>query len=79
MNALAQYLKSNKVTQGAFATRIGVTQPVVSRLVNGTAQPGPELARRIQEETGEVVKFFHWPRFAALAPVAKPEPNKGAA
>lgn len=66
MKRLFQYLTDNKIRQAVFAKRCGVTQPVISRLVNGTAQPSPDLAVRIEEETGGAVRFYDWPAYAAF-------------
>jgi transcriptional regulator with XRE-family HTH domain len=47
---LAQYFKQSGDTQQAFADALGVAQPHISRIVNGSATPSLELAVRIAEK-----------------------------
>lgn len=68
MNRLKQHLSKNQIRQRAFAERCGVTQPTMSRLINGAAQPSVMLAKKIEEETGGAVRFYDWPAYAELAP-----------
>jgi DNA-binding transcriptional regulator YdaS (Cro superfamily) len=44
---LDQYLSENRIKQDAFATRLGISQPTVSRLVGGKQLPSPGLVKRI--------------------------------
>jgi transcriptional regulator with XRE-family HTH domain len=60
MTKLSQYLEQGKLTQGAFALRLGVTQATVSRLVSGKAKPGLELAVAIERTTGGKVPVGAW-------------------
>lgn len=68
MQALNQYLRENGIRQQVFADRCGVSQPTMSRLVRGTAQPSAELAKRIEQETNGAIRFYDWPAFAVFAP-----------
>lgn len=44
---LAEYLKANRITQADFGKRVGVAQPVISRIVRGARAPRLSLALRI--------------------------------
>jgi transcriptional regulator with XRE-family HTH domain len=44
---LAEYLRRECVTQAEFARRVGVAQPVISRISTGRARPSLSLALRI--------------------------------
>lgn len=68
MEKLSQYLKQHGVKQTEFAARCNVTQPVISRLANGSIQPSPSLAKRIENETGGAIRFYEWPAYADFAP-----------
>jgi len=68
MMDLKQYLEASQTRQADFAARVGVSQPVVSKLVHGVINPGPDLARRIHDETGGQVPFWTWPPYAGFAP-----------
>ena len=52
---LAAYLADRKQTAGAFAKRIRVTQPAVSRYVRGLRVPEPDVMKRIRAETNGAV------------------------
>lgn len=60
MEQLSRYLKKNSIRQGEFAASVGVTQGVISRLVNGTTKPGLELAVRIDTATQGDVPVHCW-------------------
>lgn len=47
---LSQYFEKTGETQQAFAERVGVAQPHISRIVNGASEPSLELALRIANE-----------------------------
>lgn len=54
---LAEYFKKNPgLRKTAFGLRIGVSQPFVSALINGTKKPGKETAEAIERETDGQVK-----------------------
>ena len=63
MQTLAQYLEAEKLTQAAFASRVGRTQATISRILNGEAQPSAELAASIEQATGGRVPFWAWKAF----------------
>lgn len=71
MIKLSEYLRENAMRQEDFAKRIGVSQPEVSRLIGGVSQPRPELAKRIERETGGLVMFYDWPHYSVFAPDKK--------
>ena len=73
MMDLKQYLTAKAIRQEDFARSVGASQPVVSKLVHGRINPGPELARKIHDETGGLVPFWSWPPFAGFAPSAPQE------
>jgi hypothetical protein len=52
---LDAYLKANKLTNVAFAARVGVDQSTIARLRAGQV-PGRELMRMIFDETGGDVR-----------------------
>lgn len=47
---LSQYFEKTGETQQAFADRLGVAQPHISRIVNGASAASLELAVRIANE-----------------------------
>jgi DNA-binding transcriptional regulator YdaS (Cro superfamily) len=68
MTFLAQHLADQKISQKAFAGRLGVDPSIVSRLVNNGMRPSLELAVAIERETGGVVTASSWiPEVAASA------------
>ena len=73
MTKLAQYLAAEEIRQTDFAKRCKITQASVSRLANGSAQPSPHMAKRIEVETGGAVRFYDWPAFSDFAPDANAE------
>jgi transcriptional regulator with XRE-family HTH domain len=60
MKTLYEHLTSNKISQSAFAMRLGVDRSIVSRLVNQTIKPGLDLAARIERETDGQVLAVSW-------------------
>lgn len=59
MNALARLLltqqKRRKLKQAEFAEVLGVSQPFLSKLINGQTGIETELLERIAKETGKTV------------------------
>lgn len=70
MQTLNQYLRENGIRQQVFADKCGVSQPTMSRLARGAAQPSAELAKRIEMESQGAIKFYDWPAFAVFAPTS---------
>ena len=66
MMTLAQYLEAHNLTQAAFAARVGVEQPTISRLVKNAKGPSPGLAKRIEMATDGKVPVYVWPSFRVL-------------
>ena len=60
MTALATHLSDQKISQRAFAVRLGVDPSIVSRLVNDLMRPSLELAVQIERETGGAVPATSW-------------------
>jgi transcriptional regulator with XRE-family HTH domain len=52
---LADWLKTNNVTQTEFAEKIGVTPGFISQLISGTSKPGPGRIEAIHKETAGAV------------------------
>ena len=48
--SLTEFLEQTNTKQSDFAARVGVSQPVISRIVNGHAVPRLALALRIAAE-----------------------------
>jgi len=46
---LLDYLKTYKITQEEFASKLGVTRPFVTRIANGKQNPPLRLAIKITE------------------------------
>lgn len=65
METLNRYLKSNNLSQSAFADRVGVNQATISKLVRGTIMPSIGLALAIQRETAGAVPVDVWDERAA--------------
>ena len=62
MNKLDSYLEQARLTNAAFATRVGVSEATISRLRNGKQTASHELIRRIVSETGGQIEpndFFN--------------------
>lgn len=73
MSPLASHLSDQKISQKAFAVRLGVDASIVSRLVNNGMRPSLELAVQIERETGGAVPATSW------IPEPEPEHERGAA
>ena len=58
--ALAAFLKSNRISQAAFASRIGSSQPTVCHYAQGVKLPRKGMARNIDRETLGQVPFGLW-------------------
>lgn len=71
MMTLATYLNTSKVSQAAFAERVGVKQPTVNRWVNGQ-KPSWEAAALIEKETGGAVPVAVWAGSQSLSPTSAP-------
>ena len=56
MSTLSEYLKSERISQSAFASQIGITQSVVSKLAAGVVTPSLATALRIEAVTGGKVR-----------------------
>ena len=52
MKALGEWLTRTDTTQSALARDVGVSQPVVSNLVNGVHSASSDLLKRISSRTG---------------------------
>ena len=52
MQALAQHLKRNKMSQAALAKTIGVAQPSVWQWLNGESRPSADNLVKISKATG---------------------------
>ena len=55
---LAEYLKSNEISQGKFATIIGVKQPQVSEWISGRTKPGYDMLKRMAIACGISADYF---------------------
>lgn len=60
MKELSEHLRGARISQKAFAAMIGVDPSIVSKLLNGSARPGLELAVRIEDATGGAVPARSW-------------------
>lgn len=57
---LKSYLKNHRMTETAFAVKLGVSQRTVNRYVQDERFPSPEMILRITEVTGGKVKIADW-------------------
>lgn len=57
---LFQYLASKEISQARFAKQIGVSQPTLSRYVNGDSIPSVVVGARIAEITQNLVSVNDW-------------------
>lgn len=55
MTALRTYLEQNRITQAAFAEKVGLNQATVSKLCAGTVGASLATAVRIEKLTGGAV------------------------
>lgn len=66
MMNLQKFLSDRKITQAAFAGRLGVNQATVSKLCGPRPKISPDLAVRIENATGGAVPVESWPSFQPL-------------
>lgn len=52
---LAEYLSTKQMTDEAFGTLVGLSQPQVNRLRRGKSKPGWDVLRRISDATDGLV------------------------
>ena len=57
---LFQYLENKQISQTYFAEQIGVSQPTLSRYVNGVSLPSVVVGARIAEITHNLVSVNDW-------------------
>ena len=57
---LFQYLASKEISQARFAQQIGVSQPTLSRYVNGDSLPSVVVGARIADITQNLVSVNDW-------------------
>ena len=57
---LFQYLASKEISQARFAEQIGVSQPTLSRYVNGDSLPSVVVGARIADITQNLVSVNDW-------------------
>lgn len=58
--ALKHFLARESVKQEEIATKIGKSQPALSRYASGTRFPDAETARRLEAASGGIVPFGLW-------------------
>lgn len=73
---LKTYLKTNRLTETAFAEKLGVSQVTINRYVLRKRFPSPEMILRIAEATGGKVKVADW--YAEIAIRAPKQDEKAA-
>jgi plasmid maintenance system antidote protein VapI len=59
-NALARYLRDNRIRQVDFADRLGVTQSTVSKLCRPGVSIRSDMMLRIESLTGGAVPAVSW-------------------
>ena len=52
---LSQFLSDNKLTLADFAAEVGCSESMLSLINSGNRRPSPELALRIEQQTGQIV------------------------
>ena len=57
---LFQYLANKEISQARFAEQVGVSQPTLSRYVNGDSLPSVVVGARIAEITQNKVSVNDW-------------------
>ena len=57
---LYKYLIHHNISQSEFADKIGVSQPTLSRYVNGDTLPSVVIGARIETATGGEVSTRDW-------------------
>ncbi|MBT0778036.1 helix-turn-helix transcriptional regulator [Paracoccus sp. pheM1] len=60
MTMLEHHLRASEETQAQFASRIGVRQGTVSKLMRGLVTPSLKLAQRIERVTNGAVPVSSW-------------------
>lgn len=71
---LAEYLKTKNETARSFAARVKLSEPTISRLLNGVHRPDWSTVTRIYEATAGAVTANDW----MPLPVAKPRRKRRA-
>ena len=49
---LKQWMAEQNLSQAGLGSKIGLTQPTISKFLSGAAKPSPEVAFRIEDATG---------------------------
>lgn len=62
---LADFLAAKRVSQAAFADRIDVSQPTLSRYISGASNPTVRIAERIKAASGGLVDYEDWTEYSA--------------
>lgn len=57
---LKDWLKKNRYKQTEFAQLVGISDPHMSRIINGHDQPGADLVKRISAATKGEVGHNDW-------------------
>ena len=57
---LFQYLATTEISQARFAEQVGVSQPTLSRYVNGDSLPSVVVGARIADITQNLVSVNDW-------------------
>jgi len=60
MTNLASYLRAARLTQGAFASMLNVSQPTVNRWIKGQSRPTWDKAAEIERATKGAVPVSAW-------------------
>lgn len=62
MEKLKSYMKNSRKasTQSEWAKIFGISQGMLSRILNGSRKPGWDLIQRIEKATGGKVRPAHW-------------------
>jgi len=85
MSNLASYLRAAQLTQGAFASLLGVSQPTVNRWIKGQSRPTWDKAAEIEKATQGAVPVSAWtdhtvsPSGSSGSEVSCPQQNVGVA
>ena len=61
---LDDFLVAKGFSQTAFADRIGVSQPSLSRYISGASVPNVLVAERIKAASGGLVTYEDWTELA---------------
>lgn len=57
---LSEWLKLANLSQKNFAKKLGVSAPLVCRLVNGSQEPSIRIMDLIERETSGAVRYEDW-------------------